>query len=95
MELYEDKVPVLSDEIQRDLRLSKRELRVLAYYFGGDYELLFTIDAGALENEEVMSELIKDVEMSVIGKIVPHEDGIYFKTGEEKEKVDIKGYQHF
>ncbi len=42
-----------------------------------------------------MSKLIKDVNMSVIGKIVPQEEGIYFKTGEEKEKVEIKGYQHF
>ena len=95
VELYEDKVPVLSDEIRSDLRLSKREQRELAYYFGGDYELLFTIDAGALENEEVMSELRKDVKMSVIGKIVPQEEGIYFKTGEGKEKVEIRGYQHF
>lgn len=95
MELYEAKVPVLNDEIRRELRLSKRELRELAYYFGGDYELLFTIDAGALENEEVMRELRKEAKMIVIGKIVPKEEGIYFKTGEEKERVEIKGYQHF
>ncbi|RCV63753.1 thiamine-monophosphate kinase [Methanophagales archaeon] len=94
-ELYEDKVPVLSDEIRSDLRLSKREQRELAYYFGGDYELLFTIDAGALENEEMMSELIKDVNMSVIGKIVPQSEGIYTKNDGAKEKVEIKGYQHF
>jgi thiamine-monophosphate kinase len=95
VELYEDKVPVLSDEIRRNLRLSKHELRELAYYSGGDYELLFTIDAGALENEQVMSKLIKDVKTSVIGKIVPQEEGIYFKNGVEKEKVEIRGYQHF
>jgi thiamine monophosphate kinase len=42
-----------------------------------------------------MNKLIKDVKMSVIGKIVPQERDIYFKTGEEKEKVEIRGYQHF
>jgi thiamine-monophosphate kinase len=95
MELYEDKVPVLSDEIRSDLELSKRELRELAYYYGGDYELLFTIDAGALENAEVMKKLREEVKMSIIGKIVPQKEGTYFREGEEKEKIEEKGYQHF
>ncbi|HID19718.1 MAG TPA: thiamine-monophosphate kinase, partial [Methanophagales archaeon] len=95
MEVYEDKVPVLSDEISSDLDLSKRELRELAYYYGGDYELLFTIDAGALENAEVMKKLREEVKMSIIGKIVPQKEGTYFREGEEKEKIDEKGYQHF
>jgi thiamine monophosphate kinase len=33
--------------------------------------------------------------MSVIGKVTPHEAGIYFKKGEEKEKMELTGYQHF
>ena len=50
-ELYEANVPVLSEEIRDDkgLNISKRERRALAFYFGGDYELLFTIEPGALE----------------------------------------------
>lgn len=99
-ELYEDNVPILNEEIRRDESLNiskreKRERRGLALYFGGDYELLFTIDPRALEDEELMQRLRKEVKMSIIGKIVPSEGGIYCKKGDEKEKLEIKGYQHF
>lgn len=96
-EIYVDNVPVLSAEIRNKegLDLSKLELRELAFYFGGDYELLFTIDARTLKNEELMNRIKREVEMSIIGKVVPPEDGIYFKKGEEKEMIEMKGYQHF
>jgi thiamine-monophosphate kinase len=96
-ELYEDNVPVLSEEIRRDegLNISKREQRELALYYGGDYELLFTIDPRALENDALLQRLRREVKMSIIGKIVPPEGGIYFKKGDEKEKMEMKGYQHF
>ncbi len=91
-EIYEDKVPVLSEELRSaetfDLSSIGVERRALAFY-GGDYELLFTTDASGLER---ISETIK---MSVIGKVTPHEAGIYFKKGEEKEKMELTGYQHF
>jgi thiamine-monophosphate kinase len=96
-ELYEDSVPIFSEEIRDDkgLNISKRELRELAFYYGGDYELLFTINPRALENDELMQKLKKEVNMSIIGKIVQSEEGIYCKKGEEKELIEIKGYQHF
>ena len=96
-ELYEDNVPVLSEEIRGDesLNISKRERRELALYYGGDYELLFTIDSQALENEALMQKLRKEVNMSIIGKVVLSEGGIYCKKGDEKEMMEMKGYQHF
>jgi len=100
-EIYEDKVPVLSEEIRSawegDLDLSMLELRELAFYFGGDYELLFTVDARSktLENEGLMKRMQKEMKMSIIGTVVPSEEGIYFKKGEKKEKMSIKGYRHF
>lgn len=93
-EIYEDKVPVLSEELRSvetfDLSSIGVERRALAFY-GGDYELLFTIniDANGLKR---ISEMIN---MSVIGKVTPHEAGIYFKKGKEKEKIELVGYQHF
>lgn len=96
-ELYEDSVPVLSEEIRREesLKLSQNERRELALYYGGDYELLFTIDRSALENEALMQRLKREMNMSIIGKIVPPEERIYFKKGDTKEKIELKGYQHF
>lgn len=96
-ELYEDSVPVLSEVIRRDesLKLSQNERRGLARYYGGDYELLFTIDSHASGNEALMQRLKKEVNMSIIGTIVPAEEEIYFKKDEEKEKMELTGYQHF
>lgn len=98
-EIYEDKVPVLSEEIRSawegDLDLSMLELRELAFYFGGDYELLFTVDVKTLEKEGLMKRMQKEMKMSIIGTVVPSEEGIYFKKGEEKEKMSVKGYRHF
>ncbi|RJS73012.1 thiamine-phosphate kinase [Methanophagales archaeon] len=91
-EIYEDKVPVLSEELRSaetfDLSSIGVERRALAFY-GGDYELLFTSDASGLKR------ISKTIKMSVIGKVTPHEAGIYFKKGEEKEKIELIGYQHF
>ncbi len=86
-ELYEDKIPVLSHEVPRELAL----------YYGGDYELLFTLDAGAGTGEEKLKELQSElgVNVSIIGRVMPEEAGIYFKKGTVREEIAIKGYQHF
>jgi len=96
-EIYEEKVPVA------DLRLR----RELAFYYGGDYELLFTLrasggaeagraEAGARGNAELLRRLQREVKMSVVGRVVPAEEGLYFKREDgTKEEVKIKGYQHF
>ncbi|RZN43922.1 MAG: thiamine-phosphate kinase [Methanophagales archaeon ANME-1-THS] len=96
-ELYEENVPVLSEELRhkRGLELSPHERRELAFYYGGDYELLFTIDQRALTNEDLMNRLKREVQMSIIGTVVPPEEGVYFKKGEVKEMMELKGYQHF
>ena len=99
-EIYEDKVPLFNDGIRNaeGLDLSKLgfEPREFAFYFGGDYELLFTINMkGVRKDEELLKRIQKEVKMSIIGEVVPPEEGIYFKTGEEKEMMEIKGYQHF
>jgi thiamine-monophosphate kinase len=101
MEIYEDKVPIRS-EIKGIEGLSSglehdTSLRELAFYYGGDYELLFTADEKALafKDKIELNRLKREVKMSIIGKVVPPEEGIHFKKGEEREKMEIKGYQHF
>jgi thiamine-monophosphate kinase len=96
-ELFEEMIPVLSEELRYDeqLNLSPQERTELALYYGGDYELLFTIDPSALESEPVMQKLKSEVNMSVIGTIVPAEQGLFIQRGGRREKLEIKGYQHF
>lgn len=90
-EIYEAKVPVLSEEMRAAVR--DVDLRELAFFYGGDYELLFTVDADVLADE--FATLQKKVGISVIGVVVPSEESICFKTGQGKEQLKIKGYQHF
>ena len=82
-ELYKEEVPVSSAEVPLEL----------AIYYGGDYELLFTLDAGISESE--LKRLRKEVDMSIIGRVMPQEAGIYFREGTSREVIAIKGYQHF
>lgn len=96
-ELFEEMIPVLSEELRYDeqLTLSPQERTELALYYGGDYELLFTLDRHVLEDAVMMSKLKQDVDMSVIGTIVPPGEGISLRTGGRKERLEITGYQHF
>jgi len=55
--------------------------------------LLFTVDADVLADE--FATLQKKVGISVVGVVVPSEEGICFKTGQGQEQIKIKGYQHF
>jgi len=48
-EIYEAKVPVLSEKIRAAVR--DVDMRELAFFYGGDYELLFTVDADVLTDE--------------------------------------------
>ncbi len=90
-EIYEAKVPVLCEAMRAAVR--DVDLRELAFFYGGDYELLFTVDADVLADE--FATLQKKVGISVIGVVVPSEESICFKTGQGKEQLKIKGYQHF
>jgi thiamine-monophosphate kinase len=97
VEVYEDAVPILSEELRADpnLVLSPEERRDLAFYYGGDYELLFTIEPQALENDELMQRLQREVKMSIIGNVVPAEQGLFIQRGGQREKLELRGYQHF
>jgi thiamine-monophosphate kinase len=96
-ELYEANIPILSEELRREggLDISMHERRELGLYYGGDYELLFTIDSRALHHEELIEKLRREVKMSIIGTVVPPDEGITIKSGDRKEKMEIRGYQHF
>ncbi len=67
--------------------------RELALYYGGDYELLFTIDGARGKSE--LEELSEELDMSIIGRVVPAKAGIYLKNGTKREEIALKGYQHF
>ncbi|HIC92369.1 MAG TPA: thiamine-phosphate kinase [Syntrophaceae bacterium] len=101
-EIYKDEVPVLSDGIRNaegfDLSKLGFDLRELAFYYGGDYELLFTMDIKRVrKDEDLLKRIKKEVKMSIIGKVVSSGEGIYFKTegGKKKEMMEMRGYRHF
>jgi thiamine-monophosphate kinase len=97
VEIYEEAVPILSEELRADneVKLSALELRELAFYCGGDYELLFTIDPQAGDDAAVLRTLRSAVKLTLIGKVVPAERGLAICRGSQREKLEIRGYQHF
>ncbi|UYZ39583.1 MAG: thiamine-phosphate kinase [Candidatus Methanospirare jalkutatii] len=93
-EIWEESVPV--SEALKACEISKSERRELVFHFGGDYELLFTADASILEDNKTLEMLKSEAKVSIIGRVVPKERGIYVKSERgEKEQIALKGYQHF
>jgi thiamine-monophosphate kinase len=97
VEVDEAEVPILSEELRAegDLKLSARERRELAFYCGGDYELLFTIESRAGDDAALLRALRSAVKLTVIGKVVPAERGLSIRRGSTCEQLEIRGYQHF
>jgi len=93
-EIWEESVPV--SEALKACEISKSERRELVFHFGGDYELLFTADASILEDNKTLEMLKSEAKVSIIGRVVPKERGIYVKSERgEKEQIALRGYQHF
>ncbi len=81
--IHEKQIPILEEV--KSISKSKKDLRELFLYGGGDFELLFTI------NPKDLDFASKKVTFSVIGKAVS--EGVYFD--DPKEKVEFRGYRHF
>jgi thiamine-monophosphate kinase len=58
----------------------------LAMSAGGDFELVFTIRPERLEAAR------KACDLTVIGVVV--EEGIWMEKGEERRRMEAKGYEH-
>jgi thiamine-monophosphate kinase len=86
--VFLDRLPISCelDEVAPRLNLDPVEL---ALYGGEDYELLFTTSS-----VDDLSEL--EIPLSVIGEILPPENGVFQVDKEGQESVlPFKGYQHF
>ncbi|MEM1514376.1 MAG: thiamine-phosphate kinase [Candidatus Thermoplasmatota archaeon] len=78
-EIYEEKLP-LADIAKNDIDK--------ALYFGGDYELIFTIPFGDGKNLE------NKIDIKKIGKVIK-ENKIYLISKGEKKEIKNIGYEHF
>lgn len=82
-----DHIP-FSDE----LRLFQDDVMEMCLHGGEDYSLLFTVPQ---EKKPQVDSLKKEHKITEIGKITAGKDIYLFRSDGSKEKLDIKGYQHF
>jgi thiamine-monophosphate kinase len=84
-----DEIPVEEEvlEVAEAVRLDPSEL---ALYYGGDYQLLFTVKPSGLEKLRMM---LGD-ELSVIGKANPPGQNVLVRGG-KLIKLENRGYEHF
>ncbi|HDN96081.1 MAG: thiamine-phosphate kinase [Thermoplasmata archaeon] len=80
--IYEDMLPVAEIAKKHENWLE------LALYYGGDYELLFTVP------EEKGKELEKKMDIKRIGKVIEENKITLIKEGKE-HKIEDRGYEHF
>ncbi len=86
-EIYAGKIPV-SDEV----RFYQKKDREICLHGGEDYSLLFTVPEG---KKSLVKLLDKEYEISEIGRIVRGRDILIIEENGQREKLEIKGYQHF
>lgn len=78
-----DKLPV-REETKR-LAKSRDEMLDMAICFGGEFELLFTVDPAGIDK-------IMDVPFTVVGQAVP--EGLTLDDRGKKMPITCKGYEH-
>jgi thiamine-monophosphate kinase len=69
----------------RRVAKDRAELLEMAICFGGEFELLFTVDPGTIPG-------IKGVDFTVIGKVV--ESGLTLDDDGKRSEITCKGYEH-
>ncbi|MFC1669767.1 thiamine-phosphate kinase [Spirochaetota bacterium] len=87
--LYEDKLPV-SEELKKYLEMEKGHPGKFALFSGEEYELLFT--SSKKRGDEALHE-IDGIKITPIGEIVDKK--YYLISGEEKNEIEITGFDHF
>lgn len=78
-----DRLPLLEET--RRIAKSREELIDMAVCFGGEFELLFTLDPAGIDK-------INDVKFTVIGKVV--ETGLTLDDRDTMRPITCKGYEH-
>jgi thiamine-monophosphate kinase len=78
-----DRLPVLEET--KKIAKGREELLDMAICFGGEFELLFTVDPAGVDS-------IKDVEFTIIGKAVP--EGLTLNDRGTMKPILCKGYEH-
>jgi thiamine-monophosphate kinase len=78
-----DRLPVRDEA--RKIAKDRDELLDMAVCFGGEFELLFTVDPAHIDE-------INDVKFTVIGKVVP--EGLTLDDRGTMTPITCKGYEH-
>lgn len=86
-EIIVDRIPV-----SNELKFFKDDVMDLCLHGGEDYSLLFTVPE---DKKHQVDSLKKGHELSEIGKITERKNIYLIKKDGGREKLDIKGYQHF
>ncbi|EQD30066.1 thiamine monophosphate kinase, partial [mine drainage metagenome] len=89
--IVEDEIPV-NDHVQKAIQLSGGKSTDLTLGFGGDYELLFTIDNGNYSDFKAAMELEK-IHVSYVGDTWKGDNLIF--DGQRWNPLEGGGYQHF
>ncbi|UCF09137.1 MAG: thiamine-phosphate kinase [Thermoplasmata archaeon] len=91
-ELDLNTIPV-SSEAAGMAKIMEMDVENLALYFGGDYELLFTVqDKGWEETRKVLSAI--GTRITPIGRVVENEKNTLIKDG-VPNTLENKGFEHF
>jgi thiamine-monophosphate kinase len=82
-EVCADRLPIM--DAARRVAKDRAELLDMAICFGGEFELLFTVDPGTLPE-------IKGVDFTLIGKVI--DSGLILDDGGKKSEIKCMGYEH-
>jgi thiamine-monophosphate kinase len=91
-EIEFDRVPI-AEEASETSEKQNIDLEELALYFGGDYELLFTVRDGEWDK---ITDALGDTgtPVTIVGRVLEEKKNILIKDGVIKE-LEYRGFEHF
>ncbi len=90
-EIWKERIP-LHPQAEEAARFLGKSPYDFALYGGEDYELLFTLSPDQVQKAK---ELLRETGLTLIGQILPAEEGLVISEEGRRSPLVVRGYNHF
>ena len=90
-EIWKEKIP-LHPQAEEASRILGKSPYDFALYGGEDYELLLALSSDQVQKGK---EILRRAGLTIIGQILPPDQGLVISEGGRRSPLVVRGYDHF